>query len=540
MSERFRTKLAIRSIASAILLAQLLVATSAYAYSTPAVAQGFRFSLGLRPDGTAVAVGDNGANQCDVSSWTDIVKIAAGDSYSLGLKADGSVVATGSNYSNVCDVSGWHNVTALATGSDHTIGLKNDGTVECTYPADQIGPYPPLSWTDITAVASGGSFVAGLKSNGTAVMTTGFYAASDTPLWSDIKSISAGSYHLVGLKNDGTVIATGEPGLPELEVASWSDIATVTAGYRATVGIHKNGTVVVAGTTGYGDPLGDVSQWRNIVAVAPGFYYILGLRSDGTVLCSKETLPYLSVSGWYLPSAPQSLSGAFIDGLSSSYLYTAQPITPTPRLMLGAYILSQERDYTVAYHNNVAPGSATITFTGIHSFTGTLAKTFSVLFRLNISSKTVPVKGTTQLILTGGTGPITWKSSNPAVASVSSTGLVRTLSAGAASISATRNGLSRTCRVTVVKRPYTLALSKITISGTGYVSVVAKTWTGAAAAYRSVRFYRSGSYLGSAKTNRYGKARVRVARNRSPRTFKATVTGDAIHATTSVVRSLAF
>ena len=55
------------------------------------------FLVGLRMDGTVVAVGNNEYGQCDVSGWTDIVSVAAGGAYTIGLKADGTVVAVGKN-----------------------------------------------------------------------------------------------------------------------------------------------------------------------------------------------------------------------------------------------------------------------------------------------------------------------------------------------------------------------------------------------------------------------------------------------------------
>ena len=75
-----------------------------------AVAAGCYHTVGLRADGTVVAVGDNRAGQCDLSGWRDIVAVAAGDHHTVGLKADGTVVAVGYNEDGRCDVSGWANI----------------------------------------------------------------------------------------------------------------------------------------------------------------------------------------------------------------------------------------------------------------------------------------------------------------------------------------------------------------------------------------------------------------------------------------------
>ena len=56
------------------------------------------------------------------------VIIACGDGHTVGLKADGTCVAVGSNTSGECNVSSWRNIVAVAGGGNYTVGLKADGT----------------------------------------------------------------------------------------------------------------------------------------------------------------------------------------------------------------------------------------------------------------------------------------------------------------------------------------------------------------------------------------------------------------------------
>jgi len=63
----------------------------------PMVAAGSGHIVGLKTDGTVVAVGENRNRQCNVGHWTDIVQIAEGTQYTVGLKTDGTVVAVGYN-----------------------------------------------------------------------------------------------------------------------------------------------------------------------------------------------------------------------------------------------------------------------------------------------------------------------------------------------------------------------------------------------------------------------------------------------------------
>ena len=46
-----------------------------------AIAAGYRHSVALTADGTVLAAGDNRYGQCDVSSWREIVAVAAGNAH---------------------------------------------------------------------------------------------------------------------------------------------------------------------------------------------------------------------------------------------------------------------------------------------------------------------------------------------------------------------------------------------------------------------------------------------------------------------------
>ena len=85
------------------------------------ISAGSYHTVGLKPDGSVVAVGDNDNGRCDVSSWRDCVTISAGDYHTVGLKDDGTVVAVGSNKNGQLDVSGWKDILAISTGYGHTV-----------------------------------------------------------------------------------------------------------------------------------------------------------------------------------------------------------------------------------------------------------------------------------------------------------------------------------------------------------------------------------------------------------------------------------
>ena len=71
------------------------------------IAGGGGYTVGLKSDGTCVAVGKNSEGQCNVSGWRNIVAIACGYHYTVGLKSDGTCVAVGKNSDGQCNVSSW-------------------------------------------------------------------------------------------------------------------------------------------------------------------------------------------------------------------------------------------------------------------------------------------------------------------------------------------------------------------------------------------------------------------------------------------------
>jgi hypothetical protein len=86
-----------------------------------------------------VATGNNEYGQCNVGNWTNIVQVAAGWYHTVGLKSDGTVVAVGDNprdpvlsKGGPCDVGNWTDIVQVAAGAGTTVGLKRDGTVVAT------------------------------------------------------------------------------------------------------------------------------------------------------------------------------------------------------------------------------------------------------------------------------------------------------------------------------------------------------------------------------------------------------------------------
>ena len=255
-----KTRRSWRGIGVLMVMAAILLIPCPRAEAAKAqVSAGAEHTVGLKSDGTVVAVGGNSYGETNVDSWTNIVAVAAGYTDTMGLKSDGTVLAVGDNSYGQTNVGSWTNIVAVAPGWFDTVGLTSDGTVvavgDDTYGQTGVG-----SWANIVAVAAGDSYTVGLKSDGTVVAvgddTSG---QTDVSSWTNIVAVSAGVDYTVGLKSDGTVVAVGSNGAGQTNVGSWTNIVAVSAGAEHTVGLKSDGTVVAVGLNDDGQT--NVDQW---------------------------------------------------------------------------------------------------------------------------------------------------------------------------------------------------------------------------------------------------------------------------------------
>jgi len=267
----------------------------------PMVAGGGWYTLGLKSDGTVVAVGYNSYGQCDVGNWTNIIQVDGGYEHTVGLKTDGTVVAIGYNGYGQCEVGNWTDIIQVVAGRGHTVGLKSDGTVVAVG-LNAYGQCNVGDWTDIIQIAAGANswHTVGLKSDGTVVSVGGGWDGEcDLADWAGIVQVAAGGHHTVGLKSDGTVVALGRNNYGECNLGSWTDIVQIATGCQLTIGLNSDGTVVAAGWSDYGQC--GVGAWTNITQVAAGMTHTIGLRSDGSVAAVGSNFNFqCNVGDWML------------------------------------------------------------------------------------------------------------------------------------------------------------------------------------------------------------------------------------------------
>ena len=86
--------------------------------------------LGIRDDGAAqvIEITMDDVNGCtQVSGWNNLIQMEMSDSHTVGLKADGTVVAVGSNHCGQCDVEEWKDVVYVDACKQCTLGITKDG-----------------------------------------------------------------------------------------------------------------------------------------------------------------------------------------------------------------------------------------------------------------------------------------------------------------------------------------------------------------------------------------------------------------------------
>jgi len=239
---------------------------------------GYGYTVGLKTDGTTIAVGNNDCGQCNTNNWHDIVAVSACSSHTVGLKSDGTVVAVGSNDYGQCNTNNWCDIIAISAGGNHTVGLKFDGTVVAVG-SNKRELSNVSNWRNIVAISAGYSHTIGLKSDGTVVVVgSNEYGQCNINNWRDIVAISTEEKSTVGLKADGTVIVASNSKDSQYATSDWCDIIAISAAFNHIAGLKADGTVI---TTHYENL---TSSWRDIIAIFTYDYITVGLKTDGKIV----------------------------------------------------------------------------------------------------------------------------------------------------------------------------------------------------------------------------------------------------------------
>jgi len=185
----------------------------------------------------------------------------------------------------------------------------------------------------------------------------------------------------------------------------------------------------------------------------------------------------------------------------TSYTYTGKAIQPGVTVVRGKTTLKKNRDYKVTFSANVTVGTATAKITGINKYRGTVIKTFKInraaqKLTLKASASRVSA-GRTMTVKAGGareTKKYSFKSSNKAVAKISSTGKITGVKVGTAKIRvstpATKNYKAGSKTITVKVVP----TATKSLKASNQVGGIKLTWAKVAGA-NGYYLYRDGKRI---------------------------------------------
>ncbi len=136
-------------------------------------------------------------------------------------------------------------------------------------------------------------------------------------------------------------------------------------------------------------------------ALQEGVDYTLGYENNinpgiATVTISGQGRYTGSISRNFTISE-KSISELTVSGIVDK-AYTGKPVTQSPVVKNGDYVLKENVDYTVRYENNINPGTATLIIEGKGGYTGSITKTFTITSAVKPSKPVInvqPVKKTT-------------------------------------------------------------------------------------------------------------------------------------------------
>lgn len=267
-----------------------------------ALAAGDNHSLGLRGDGSVLAVGANDAGESTVPpGLTRVVGLAAGSAHSVAVRENGTVVSWGNNDFGLTNTPvAWSNVVAVAAGAKHTAALSADGTPDVRNQRPDAPDYRwevdaiPMAAVPARAIAAAAQFTVALNASGEAVVWGADLNGLDTPpaAATNLTAIAAGGAHIVALRADGQVVAWGDDEYGQSSVpAHLTNAVAVAAGGYHSQAILADGTVVAwgAGTGGKMDEWPHSAQSTVPLAVTDATTMAAGLFFG---LAAVPTAPY--------------------------------------------------------------------------------------------------------------------------------------------------------------------------------------------------------------------------------------------------------
>ena len=199
--------------------------------------------IGIRIDGSIVydcSYSTASAAKDEMSAWRDIVDVAVGTSFVVGVKADGTVVAVGTDMDQTGSGNKYHNtesdyykdwtdIVQITTDGLSVYGLRKNGTViKSEYVSDKEQKNVVYEWEDVKAIEGFNYSVIGIKSDGSIVTDASEEISSVVTEWHDIVMVDGGNHEVIAVDKSGNIyFARGKyswDDYDEFDAAKWGKI----------------------------------------------------------------------------------------------------------------------------------------------------------------------------------------------------------------------------------------------------------------------------------------------------------------------------
>jgi alpha-tubulin suppressor-like RCC1 family protein len=244
-------------------------------------------SVAVTRDGQVKAAGTNSDGQCFTNTydWRDMAAVSAGSGFTVGLRADGTVLAVGRNDFGQLNVKGWTDVKSISAGARHTIGLRGDGTL-LACGQSRYGECKVTHWRNIVHAVAGQDCTFGIKKDGR-VLVSGNNQNGNLQV-SHLEGVADIAYatptRIIALLQDGTIARVGKENFMRKNFSSFKNVRQISAAPDYFAGLFENGTVRIL-TYFWQDSGVEAAtmDWREIIAIAAGRHHIIGWKSNGTL-----------------------------------------------------------------------------------------------------------------------------------------------------------------------------------------------------------------------------------------------------------------
>ncbi len=291
-----------------------------------------------------------------VSEAGVVVAVADGDTTVTATTVDGGFSAS---CHVVVEIPQAQVAVEGVTLSSSLIELASEGAQETLIatvsPADSTDKSVSWESSDVSVATVDDAGTVTAVSNGTATVTVttldgGFTATCEVSV-----AIPAPTVHVTGVSVEPgqvTLSSIGETAQLSVEVSP-GDASDTSVAWTST-----NDSVISVDSSG------------TITAVSPGSASVIAITNDG----GYASACLVTVA---IPAAP-SLVDAIVTIEAEGIVYDGSEKKPEVIVIYGDSRLVKGTDYTLSYSDNVNPGTATVTVTGMGGYTGRATATFEI------------------------------------------------------------------------------------------------------------------------------------------------------------------